>query len=273
MALAMTRPTKDSRGVYEYKTRYPKDLAHLFKPHARWKRSLGTRDPAEAAKRFPAVDQECRQYFAMLRAVHLDGFQLDSRDAQQLAARWFRETLAELEASGGYSVYLMNSIESFDDGATGQVIEVPVWSTVQDLANEDADAGPWVSPFIRGALEAHQYPEVVEGTPLHRVLVEAFWPALCDLSTLCLARLSSGGRYVPPPPVAPRAPLSFEAQRDALKLSQAFTKWAEDKLLTDAKAGKTVDEFGGVVRRFQELFGDMEVRAITRSLLGTSGLR
>ena len=42
MALAMTRPTKDSRGVYEYKTRYPKDLAHLFKPHARWKRSLGT---------------------------------------------------------------------------------------------------------------------------------------------------------------------------------------------------------------------------------------
>lgn len=27
MALAMTRPTKDSRGIYEYKTRYPKDLA------------------------------------------------------------------------------------------------------------------------------------------------------------------------------------------------------------------------------------------------------
>ncbi|WP_167494389.1 site-specific integrase [Ectopseudomonas khazarica] len=268
MAMAMTRPTKDSRGVYEYKTRYPKDLAHLFKPHARWKRSLGTRDPAEAAKRFPAVDQECKQHFALLRAVHLDGFQLDARDAQQLAARWFRETLAELEASGDYGIYLVRSVESIPDQATGQVMDAPSWGVVQSLVDEESDVTPWIAPFIRSTLEAHQYPEVVEGTDLHGVLVDAFWPVFCDLSTLCLARMTKGGRYVPAPPVAPHAPLSFEAKPGALTLSQVFEKWAEDKLLTDAKAGKTVDEFRGVVRRFQELYGDMEACSITRSLVG-----
>lgn len=268
MALAMTRPTKDSRGIYEYKTRYPKDLAHLFKRHARWKRSFGTRDPAEAAKRFPAVDQECKQHFALLRAVHLDGFQLDPNDAQQLAARWFRETLAALEESGDYGIYLVRSVESIVDQATGQAMDVPSWGTVQSLVDEESDVAPWVAPFIRSTLEAHQYPEVAEGTDLHGVLVDAFWPVFCDLSALCLARMTKGGRYVPPPPVAPHAPLSFEAKPGALTLSQVFEKWAEDKLLTDAKAGKTVDEFGGVVRRFQELYGDMEVRSITRSLVG-----
>ncbi|MBZ9666951.1 site-specific integrase [Pseudomonas sp. LMG 31766] len=268
MALAMTRPTKDSRGVYEYKTRYPKDLAHLFKPHARWKRSLGTRDPADAAKRFPAVDQECKQHFALLRAVHLDGFKLDASDAQQLAARWFRETLAALEESGDYGIYLVRSVESIVDQATGQAMDVPSWGAVQSLVDEESDVTPWVAPFIRSTLEAHQYPEVVEGTDLHGVLVDAFWPVFCDLSALCLARMTKGGRYVPPPPVAPHAPLSFEAKPGALTLSQVFEKWAEDKLLTDAKAGKTVDEFGGMVRRFHELYGDMEVRSITRSLVG-----
>lgn len=268
MALAMTRPTKDSRGVYEYKTRYPKDLAHLFKPHARWKRSFGTRDPAEAAKRFPAVDQECKQHFALLRAVHLDGFKLDARDAQQLAARWFRETLAALEESSDYGIYLVRSVEAIEDQATGQAMDVPSWGTVQSLVDEESDVTSWVAPFIRSTLEAHQYPEVVEGTDLHDVLVDAFWPVFCDLSALCLARMTKGGRYVPPPPVAPHAPLSFEAKPGALMLSQVFEKWAEDKLLTDAKAGKTVDEFGAVVRRFQELYGDMEVCSITRSLVG-----
>lgn len=269
MAMAMTRPTKDSRGVYEYKTRYPKDLAHLFKPHARWKRSLGTRDPAEAAKRFPAVDQECKQHFALLRAVHLDGFQLDARDAQQLAARWFRETLAELEASGDYGIYLVRSVESIPDQATGQVMDAPSWGVVQSLVDEESDVTPWIAPFIRSTLEAHQYPEVVEGTDLHGVLVDAFWPVFCDLSTLCLARMTKGGRYVPAPPVAPHAPLSFEVQNnEALTLSQVFEKWAEDKLITDPKAGKTVAEFRGVVRRFQELYGDVAVRSIKRSSIG-----
>ncbi|WP_394561820.1 DUF6538 domain-containing protein [Aquipseudomonas alcaligenes] len=269
MALAMVRPTKDSRGVYEYKRRYPKDLSHLFKPGARWKRSFGTRDPVEAAKRFPPVHEECQQYLAMLRAVHLDGFQLDPRDAQQLAARWFRETLAELETSRDYGIYLVALPDMAGGGEVGEREADMVWHTIQEIIDPEGDGAPAVvGPHIRAALQAHQHPEVEEGTPLHRLLVEAFWPVLCDLSSLCLARLSQGGRYVPPPTLAPHAPLSFEAKRAALTLSQVFDKWAEDKLLTDPHAGKTVKEFRGVVRRFQELYGDVEVRTITRSLVG-----
>ncbi len=267
MALAMTRPTKDSRGVYEYKTRYPKDLAHLFKPHARWKRSLGTRDPSEAAKRFPAIHQECQQHFAMLRAVHLEGFQLDARDAQQIATRWFHARLAELEVSGDYAQYLAAINVDVLDEKTGESFSVVDWHTIQDLEEHEPAAA--VAPFICEALQSHQLPEPAPGSPSYRRLVDAFWPALCDLSSLCLARIRAGGRYVAPPPTAPYVPLSFEAPTTSgLRLSHVFAKWAEDKRQTDPGSGKTIDEFGMTVRRFQELYGDLEVHSISRALVG-----
>ncbi|MEN0108077.1 MAG: DUF6538 domain-containing protein, partial [Pseudomonas sp.] len=212
MVLAMVRPTTDSRGVYEYKRRYPKELAHVFKPSARWKRSLGTRDPAEAARLFPPVHAECQQHFAMLRAVHLEGFQLNVRDAQQLAARWFRETLAELEASGDYLTYLAATPDTVVNRETGQLETSSELHTVQELTDPDKIART-VDPHIRAALQAHHHPDVAMGSVLHAVLVEAFWPCLCDLSTLCLARANAHGRYVSPPPLVPHAPLSFEAKR------------------------------------------------------------
>ena len=267
MALAMTRPTKDSRGVYEYKARYPKDLAHLFKPHARWKRSLSTRDPSEAAKRFPAIHQECQQHFAMLRAVHLEGFQFDARDAQQIAARWFHARLAELEVSGDYAHYLAVIDVDVLDEKTGESFSAVEWHTLQDIEGRGPAAA--VAPFIREALHSHQLPEPEPESSAYCLMVDAFWPTLCDLSSLCLARIQAGGRFVAPPPTAPHVPLSFEVQAtSAPRLSHVFDKWAEDKRQTDPGSGKTIDEFGMTVRRFQELYGDVEVRSISRALVG-----
>lgn len=267
MALAMVRPTKDSRGVYEYKRRYPHDLAPFFPRNARWKRSLGTRDPSEALKRFAPVHVECERAFAMLRAVHLKGVQLSLTDAQQLASRWMDGKVDAMEASGDYSEFVYDDEHVDEEGEL-----VSSWTPL--AAWYEGTTASLVSGYIREALEANQYPPVAEGTALHAVLVEVFHGAVVQLSGLCYARLTYKGHYTPRPSVMPRAPLSVElVANPALSgsgptLQYVFDKWAEDKLQTDPHGKRTVDDYNGTIRRFQELYGDLPVSSITRALIG-----
>lgn len=272
MALAMTRPTLDSRGVYQYRRKVPADLRSIIK-RSEWKRSLGTRDPEDAKRRAIAVAQECDQEFALARAV-LDGsVTLDANDAQQLAARWFREELKELEASGDYARYVVISRSDDVDPRTGEELG-EVFYTFQEMIPGEtlADRTRAVAPYVREMLAAHHLPLVSEGSNLEALLADAFWAHCCDLSSLCLSRLQAGGRYVAPPTIAPEAPLSFEerpAEPVSPALSKVFAKWAEDKQQTDGdnrSTNKTVGEFSAPVTRFIELYGDLPVTSISRSL-------
>lgn len=267
MALAMVRPTKDSRGVYEYKRRYPTDLIPVFGTNARWKRSLGTRDPAEAHKRFAQVHIECERAFAMLRAVHIKGVQLTLTDAQQLASRWMQGMMEGMEASGDYSAFAV--LEEYED-PDGELCSS--WSPLT-VWHEGSPAS-LVNRYVQEALEVHQYPSVAEGSELHALLVDVFWGAAAQLSNLCYARLTHPGFYTPRPVVMPRAPLSVEiVANPALSgagptLQYVFDKWAEDRLQTDPHAQRTVDDYSGTIRRFQELHGDIPVSTINRALIG-----
>ena len=60
MVIAMTRPTLDSRGVYQFRRKVPKHLIAVL-GKVDWKRSLSTRDPAVALRRARAVSEECAQ--------------------------------------------------------------------------------------------------------------------------------------------------------------------------------------------------------------------
>ncbi|MFK3906675.1 DUF6538 domain-containing protein [Pseudomonas monteilii] len=258
VALAIVRPTKDARGVYEYKRHYPSDLAQVFGKNARWKRSLGTRDLSEARMRYAEVHLECEREFAMLRATHVDGDKLSMADAQQLASRWLQAKLDKLEKTEAYSDFLVQ-------GGYG-------WESFGTFFEDGNSAG--VSVFIRDALSTHHYLQVAEGSEAYCKLVDAFWVVVQQLSSLCYARYVSRGIYTPRPAVMPRAPLAIEVQvEQALSgpsptLQYVFDKWAEDKLHNDSDAERTVEEYLATIRRFQELHGDMPVKDITRAVIG-----
>src|SRR4051794_22061818 len=81
MPLAMSRPVRDRNGVWCLRKRVPKDLhPHVGKTEE--KRSLGTKDLAEAKHRYPAVLAEVEARWANLRARPRS---LTEREAQRLA--------------------------------------------------------------------------------------------------------------------------------------------------------------------------------------------
>ncbi|MCH7418440.1 hypothetical protein MMY83_12675 [Pseudomonas mosselii] len=188
----------------------------------------------------------------MLRAVHLKGVQLSLTDAQQLASRWMEGKMDAMEAAGDYSEFVYLEEHEAQDGE--------LISSLSPLASwYEGSPASLVSPYVCEALDAHKYPPVAEGTALHGLLVEVFHGAVVQLSNLCYARQTYKGHYTPRPAVMPRAPLSVElAANPALSgsgptLQYVFDKWAEDKLQTDPHGQRTVDDYNGTVRRFQEL--------------------
>ncbi len=271
MVLAMTRPTLDSRGVYQFRRKVPLHLIPTIGKRE-WKRSLGTSDREVAMRRVHGVSEECAQTFALAQGVYDGNVRLDATDAQQLAARWFRGELARLEATGEYWHWL---VEFADDGLNERDGE-PVGNyfvTFQMVVEPDssADLAKHVTPFIDSMLEAYKLPSVAQRSPLHLQLTDAFWSHLCDLSTLCLARVEAVGRYVAPPLIAPLAPLSFE--RPEVGKSRERTILAVwDAYKTDRIASKgaatatTLNDYRGIVQHFVELFGDIPISSFTNEL-------
>lgn len=275
MVLAMSRPHKDSRGVYWLRRKVPADLRPIL-GRTEYKRSLRTRDPEEAARRFPAAYQESAECFALARAQLAGHSLLNAADVQQLAARWFSQEHAKMLSSGDCSTYLLAGSPQIDP-ETGEDLG-PVWDSLRPLL-DDISIGAWtevVHPFVEETLAAHHLPMPPAGSPLMSQLLEAFRVKLLLLSDWAYSQTHANGRYVAPPPVEPRAPLSVEAARQAeqdvasqLPLSKALEAWAEAKRLDDGddrSTQKTIAEFSTVIARFVELHGDMPVASISRAI-------
>ncbi|MDF2394669.1 integrase [Pseudomonas sp. 3MA1] len=267
----MTRPTLDSRGVYQFRRKVPPHLIPIMGKRE-WKRSLGTKDCEVAMRRVYSVSEECAQAFALAQGLYDGNVRLDANDVQQLAARWFREELARLEATGDYGHWL---VESYGGGFNERDGE-PVgryFVTYQMVVDPDsnADIARHTAPSIDAVLQQHKLPLVAQGTPLHNQLAEAFWSHLCDLSTLCLARVDAGGRYVAPPVIAPVAPLSFE-RAEAFKHEGRTILVVWDAYKTDRIASRgaatdtTLNDYKGIVQHFVELFGDVPISSFTNEL-------
>ncbi|MEG3153489.1 DUF6538 domain-containing protein [Sphingomonas sp. RB1R13] len=93
-------PFRDSKGRYFARRRVPKDLRPLFKGEFVQK-SLGTRDPVEAARRFPSLNSQMDADFDQRRHC-MNGWSIDmaSQPAffERLVSEWFG-ALEELELS------------------------------------------------------------------------------------------------------------------------------------------------------------------------------
>ncbi|WP_375454385.1 DUF6538 domain-containing protein [uncultured Methylobacterium sp.] len=90
MPLMMARPSKHpTTGVYQFRRVVPEDLRALVGKREE-KRSLKTKDPEEAKRRFVEVLQEIEAKWAALRAGPKD---LTEREAHQLAEPVYEEWL------------------------------------------------------------------------------------------------------------------------------------------------------------------------------------
>ena len=274
MVLAMSRPHKDSRGVYWVRRKVPTELQPILR-RTEYKRSLGTRDPEEAARRFPAAYQDSVECFALARA-QLAGYSLlNAADAQQLASRWFNQEHAKMLRTGDYSPYLIKGSPQ-KDPETGEDVG-PIWESLRSVLT-DLSTEKWagaVRPFVESTLSAHQLPMPPERSSLLDQLLEAFRAKLLLLSDWAYSAVFANGRYIAPPQVEPHAPLSAEiAKQEAqtaaaqLPISKALEAWAEAKRLDDGEDRstlKTIAEFSTVITRFIELHGDLPVTSITRA--------
>lgn len=271
MVLMMSRPHKDSRGVYHCRRKVPADIRPLL--GGEYKRSLRTKDPAEARRLFPAAYQESEECFALARAQVAGGVQLSANDVLQLASRWFHQELAKMEEAGDYSLYLCKEYVDALCSRTGQ----PIGEVVVDLDYIYPDDGPAfrarrVASYIADVMTAHKLPTPAPTTPLYVRLVDAFYDHLMMLSQHALARTESLGLYVATPAtVAPAAPLSVEAPKakPTKLLSDVWESYKAAKLAdgVDGVTQTTLNEYHGVMARFIELFGDIPVTDVDRELV------
>lgn len=274
MVLAMSRPHKDSRGVYWVRRKVPANLRPLL-GRSEYKRSLSTRDPEEAARRFPAIYQESEECFALARAQLAGHSLLNAADIQQLSARWFNQEHDKILRSGDYSAYLVHGSPQ-KDPHTGENLG-SIYESLRTILEVPSSAA-WsdaVRPFVEDALSAHRLPLPPASSPLLGQLLDAFKAKLLLLSDWAYSQVHAQGQYIAPPTVEPHAPLSIEAAKKAeqdaaiqLPLSKILEAWADAKFLDDGhdrSTQKTVTEFSTVITRFIELHGDMPVVEITRT--------
>ena len=96
MALPFTSPS----GIYQLRRKVPEALRPALGNE--YKRSLKTRDPGEAKRRYAEEWERSEQAFALARAQLAGAQILSERDVQQLVARWFRGELEKPEQSGDF---------------------------------------------------------------------------------------------------------------------------------------------------------------------------
>jgi len=106
----MAQPWKDPRsGIYYIRRRVPKDAKpHL--PHFGefYKRSLETTCPQDAKVRFAAEWVKSQELFDLARRQASGTYQPTARDAVQLAARWAKRELEDLDQTGDFTRWLVD---------------------------------------------------------------------------------------------------------------------------------------------------------------------
>ncbi len=255
----MAQPFKHpSTGVYYIRRRVPDELRPALGHE--YKRSLKTRDPAEAKALFAEEWTRSEEAFSLARAK-LAGVQvLTKRDMQQLAARWFRQELDEMEQSGSFRAWMLpGDVAAFETPHGWE--EHREYLTIRE-ALEEGDETDWLSvmrPYLLQALRSVNIPAPVEDTDDYAELAEAFRDHLFRLSDIAQQRDS--GNWIVQANVLEREPLSFERQRTEVKtktITEVFEAYSQARLLDgDNRATRTsLAAAKGTLARFVQMFGD-----------------
>lgn len=264
----MAQPWKDPRsGIYYIRRRVPKDVKpHLPQFGDFFKRSLDTTCPQDAKVRFAAEWVKSQELFDLARHQSNGSYQPTARDAVQLAARWAKRELEDLDQTGDFTRWLAD---------TGDGVETLGSFYGQGAARaliESDDFGPaWTAaaaPHIQDELNRNGLPPARQDTDFYRHLLVAFVARMQELSNVAYKRYHddhASGLDLPT-----EAPLSVDlARRQAPenRLSKVFTDWCQWTRDSDGEGRdvlKRIAEYGATIQRFIELQGDLTVEGIRR---------
>ncbi|WP_246228455.1 site-specific integrase [Pseudomonas nitroreducens] len=263
MAQPFKHPTS---GVFYLRRRVPDELRSVL--GREYKRSLKTRDPSEAKARFAAEYSKSEEAFSIARAQLAGTESLGHRDIQQLAARWFRRCLDEMERTGEFRTCLMPGTITTWESPFGPV-EEQEWISLREALDtgSETDIDAEALSNARQTLKAEHIPLPAANSTTRSALVAAFRDHLLRLSDL--AKQRHEGDWLAKVDLIDQQPLDIRRQGNTqtTKLLACFESYAKAKTLDDGdnrSTRKTLDEFRSTIRRFTELFGDMQVDKITR---------
>ena len=270
MALPVLAPS----GIFQFRRKVPLELRSVLGHE--YKRSLKTRDPAEAEVR---EAEELLRYRALLAnaQAQLHGAEaLNARDIELLAAAWYHVELARMEASGDFASHLASGPVVTSEGLNHHEEHAPFVSlgeALEDDPDSEALLSKSVAEAIKECLRERNIPMPAPETIIHSRLTTAFRSHQLQLSDIALKR--HHGDWLAKAEVLPAEALSFPAKQPVSpsvgkRLMALFEEYARDKILTDGdvrSVRKTILSFRATVTQFTELFGDIHVKSVTRDVI------
>ena len=276
----MAQPFKHpSSGIYYLRRKVPPELQSAL--GREFKKSLKTRDPAEAKGRFARAWAESEEAFALARAGQTGAEVISPEAAYQLAVQWARDTMARLDRTGSFTDVLIPGLVTGVYGENSDYEATQYLSTRRALSEgygpDGDDFGPWVARDIAETLRRHHLPQPLPGSRAGEALRAAFIEQMHKVSDWAERRY--GGEYLPPGLDLPAPmPINFGLQKSqgpskakaAMKLLALFESYSKEKLLNDGDSRatrKTLASFGATVQRFIELMGDLDITDISREVV------
>lgn len=262
----MAQPWKHPSGIYYIRRRIPDDLKPVLGKGDFYKVSLQTRIPIEAKTRHAAEWVKSDQLFERARILLSKGSQLPANDAVQMAARWGRHELAEMEKSGNFTYWLARHGDDVETLGSFYGAGLSVSTFLAEPAVKRR-----IQTDITDELARYNHPPVPHDSATYRHLQEAFAAQLLRLSETALSRYEHD--HVSPLQAPAFAPLSFEERPTSTPLlSRLFEDWKAYNLKLGnggRDVAKRVLEYSGTMKVFIELYGDLPISSITRATVNT----
>jgi integrase len=258
MPLAMSRPWKHPRsGVYYLRKGVPEDLRELVGKREE-KRSLGTRDPAEAKRRHAEALADVEVRWANLRAGPKA---LTEREAHQLAVtvhdRWLQQHQENPSHQTAWNVDLVDRLFAPPRRLRSYDISDPDFEgSMDEDSRQISGMEKWCFEIADECLAAHGL--LVDETS-RRVLAGAVAAAL-QRASLTLASLAKGGTssanfFFGVGPATQSAAVS----RQPVAFQQLVDGWAAER----RPVAKTQYEWSRVVRQLEAYLGHSDAQRLT----------
>lgn len=249
MRLLMASPWKDPKtGMYKIRRAVPRALQPILKQRF-YVRTLRTKDPREAKRRFAEAFAESERIFgeARDRARRIDV--LTDEQIAKLAETYAATILEEDEEE---------RVRGVDDSGfrkAQEMYEIVYYSEKQQLARGDTHL---IEDDLDDYLQSHGF-NVPKDSESYRKAAYAFLRASVWAAEQCLKRQQ--GEPVPTPKAPGLGPKRVPEAPTGDTISAIFDSWRAER----QPSKKLWDEWQLARRRFVEINGDLPVTAITRA--------
>lgn len=275
MVLKMSRPTKDKRtGMYVLRKRVPDDLVSVL-GKKELKRSLGTKDPKEARYRVAKAADELDLIIRTAVDQAQGGLQLNAQDLYQLASRWLKKEHQRVLNEQDFGYWLCTIPDTYEGNDSEEIYTLRAFT---ELSGIESHVDSLLDDVLARELSALALPRIERGSKLYRLAQDIFRQHAYQLSDWCSKCYHNKGLYVAPPVTMPIGEFSFQSglkveQKRPIENKHTLTElWLRYKTF-QMSAGRldapnaTLNEYEGIVKRFIELYGDVEVSRIDRELV------